>query len=247
METSGSDPLAPSAISGSLPTPGFKTSRRGFDQEQVLDYLGMISTRLQTLEGQERRLRSEVEMALKQRDSALMERDALVQQRDEALRERDAAHEERISADEMTYEQVSGRVTELLVALDREVAKIRTEAETEADRIVSDARAEADRTRRETEESRNAAAYEAKLAREEAERSLADLTARRDDILSELQRTCDDFLDVIGRLADSIDVGPGEAQRAGESSGNAVVSMPEPEDRADRTVVLPDVLPDRPA
>jgi len=241
METSGADPAARPSLPSAVPAPGFKTSRHGFDQGQVLEYLGHLTERLQTVENLERRLRSEIEQVQGQRDSALRERDALVLQRDEALRERDAAVEERVSSDALTYEQVSGRVTELLVSLDRELAKIRTEAEAEAGQIVSDARTEAHRMRLEAEEARNAAAHEAKQARKEAERSVTELTARRDSMLGELRNTFGGMLDVIGKLAASIDIGPDEGE------GKVVTSIPAPEDRADRTVVLPDVLPDRPA
>jgi hypothetical protein len=240
MDTPGSDAAMRSAAVSAVPPPGFKLSRRGFDQEQVLEYIGHLTARLQTVEDLQRRLRSEA-------DQALQQRDAIVGQRDEALRERDEALRERASADTETYEQVSDRVTELLVNLDREVERIRKEAEAEAGQIVTDARSEAHRMRLEAEEARNAAAHEAKQAREEAARSVADLSAQRNDMLGELRRTCDDFLEVIGTLAASIGGGKDDAQRESGPDGNAVTAMPTAEERADRTVVLPDVLPDRPA
>ncbi|MGZ5290613.1 MAG: DivIVA domain-containing protein [Actinomycetota bacterium] len=240
MDTPGSDAAMRSAAASAVPPPGFKLSRRGFDQGQVLEYIGHLTARLQTVEDLQRRLRSEADMALKQRD-------AIVQQRDDALRERDEALRGQASTDAGTYEQVSDRVTGLLVNLDREVEKIRTEAETQAGQIVADARSEAHRMRLEAEEARNAAAHEAKQARDEAARSVADLTVQREDMLGELRRTCDDFLEVIGTLAASIGGGKDEARREGDSESGAVTAMPTPEERADRTVVLPDVLPDRPA
>ena len=240
MDTPGSDAAMRSAAASAVPPPGFKLSRRGFDQGQVLEYIGHLTARLQTVEDLQRRLRSEADMALKQRD-------AVVQQRDDALRERDEALRGQASTDAATYEQVSDRVTELLVNLDREVEKIRTEAETQAGQIVADARSEAHRMRLEAEESRNAAAHEAKQARDEAARSVADLTVQREDMLGELRRTCDDFLEVIGTLAASIGGGKDETQGGSDSDGNPVTAMPTREDRTDRTVVLPDVLPDRPA
>ena len=240
MDTPGSDAAMRSAAASAVPPPGFKLSRRGFDQGQVLEYIGHLTARLQTVEDLQRRLRSEADMALKQRD-------AVVQQRDDALQQRDEALRGQASTEAVTYEQVSDRVTELLVNLDREVEKIRTEAETQAGQIVADARSEAHRMRLEAEEARNAAAHEAKQARDEAARSVADLTVQREDMLGELRRTCDDFLEVIGTLAASIGGGKDEARREGDAESGAVTAMPTPEERADRTVVLPDVLPDRPA
>ncbi len=240
MDTPGSDAAMRSAAASAVPPPGFKLSRRGFDQGQVLEYIGHLTARLQTVEDLQRRLRSEADTALKQRD-------AVVQQRDEALQQRDEALRGQASTEAVTYEQVSDRVTELLVNLDREVEKIRTEAETQAGQIVADARSEAHRMRLEAEEARNAAAHEAKQARDQAARSVADLTVQREDMLGELRRTCDDFLEVIGTLAASIGGGKDEARREAGSESGAVTAMPTPEERADRTVVLPDVLPDRPA
>jgi cell division septum initiation protein DivIVA len=240
MNTSGSDPTMRPAVPSAVPPPGFKTSRHGFDQGQVLEYIGHLTARLQTVEDLQRRLRSEAEQAQQQRDAALRERDAVVQQRDAAL-------QERASVEAVTYEQVSDRVTKLLVALDREVEKIRTEADAEAERIVADARSEAHRMRLEAEEARSAATFEARQSREEAARSVADLTAQRDDMLGELRRTFGGMLDVIGKLAASIDDGEQETQPQDESKGTEVASLPTADERADRTVVLPDVLPDRPA
>jgi hypothetical protein len=244
MDTPGSDPATPTAA---FPRPGFTTARRGFDEAQVLEYIGHLTDRMQTVENMERGLRSGLEQAQQQRDAALRERDAVMQQRDDALQVRDAALRDRASADAVTYEQASGRVTELLMALDREVDKARSDAEAEAERTVADARDEADRVRREAEEARDAAVEAASQAREEAERSVAALASRRDDMLGELRRTCGDFLDVIGSLAASIDGGEDETQREDGSEGKASPSMATSEDRTDRTVVLPDVLPDRPA
>lgn len=240
MNTSGSDPAMRAPAPSAVPPPGFKTSRHGFDQGQVLEYIGHLTARLQTVEDLQRRLRSEAEQAQQQRDAALRERDAVVQQRDAAL-------QERTSAEAVTYEQVSDRVTKLLVALDREVEKIRAEADAEAERTVADARSEAHRMRLEAEEARSAATLEAKQAREEAARSVADLTAQRDDMLGELRRTFGGMLDAIGKLAASIDGGKDETRPEDEAKTSEVASLPTPDERGDRTVVLPDVLPDRPA
>jgi chromosome segregation ATPase len=243
MDTPGSDPAAtPTAF----PPPGFTTSRRGFDQAQVLEYIGRLTDRLQTVENLERGLRSELQRAQQERDALVRERDALVQQRDDALQVRDTALRDRASVDAATYEQASERVTELLMALDREVDKARTDAEAEAERTVAEARDEADRVRREAEEARNAAAYEAKQAREEGERSVAALTEQREGILGELKGTCSNFLEVIGGLAASIGHGEDET-RSEDSEDEAAPSMPASKDGTDRTVVLPDVLPERPA
>lgn len=226
MDTTGSVPAMHPAAPSPAPAPGFRTTRRGFDQQQVLEYIKRLTTSLQTVQNLEGHLRSEAEQAHRQRDAALSERDAIAQQRDAALLERDASLRDRTSVESATYEQVSGRVTELLMGLDREVEAVRTETRAEAERILSDARNEADRVRREGVEARTAAMESARRMREDSERSLADLTSQRNDMLEALRRTCSESLDVIGALAASID------QRI--------------DDRTDE-VVIPELMPEPPA
>ena len=108
MDTPGSVPVMRASAATGIPSPGFKTARRGFDQQQVLEYVKRLADRVQTVENLERHLRSEAEQVQLQRDVALRERDAVVEQRDALLRERDAALRDRTSAEAATYEQVSG-------------------------------------------------------------------------------------------------------------------------------------------
>lgn len=212
-----------SATPSAEPEPEFKTTRRGFEQTQVLEHIARLKGRLQAVEDQARQLRTETEQMQEQRDSALFERDTLVEQRDAARRQRDTALRERTTAEAATYAQVSGRVTKLLVTLDRDLEKIRADAEAEAEQIVAEARSEAHRMQREAEEVRALAALEARRDREEAERTVADLMSRRENVVGELHRTCDHFLEVIGNLATTI--GPAK----------------------DEPVVLPDMSPERSA
>jgi len=226
MDTPRSVPAMRPATPSPVPAPGFKTTRHGFDQQQVQEYIERLTQSLLTVQNLEGHLRSEAEQAHRQRDAALQERDEIAQQRDAVQRERDAALRDRTSAEAATYEQVSGRVTELLMSLDREVVTIRKETRAEAERILSDARTEAERVRREGVEARTAAMEVARRMREESERSLADLTSQRDDMLEALRRTCSESLDVIKSLAASID------------------------DRIDvekDEVVIPELMPDPPA
>ena len=243
MDTSRSDVSMWSGMPSDVPAPEFKTNRRGFDQQQVQEYIGQLNTRLQTVENLVRQLRTESEQAQQQRDTAIRERDVIVQQRNAALRERDAALQSRAPSEADTYEAVSDRVTALLVALDRDVATMRSEAEAEAEQIVARARTEAYRIRGEAEDAHTAAIEASKEARAEAERSLADLTLQRDDMLDELRSTCSRFLEVIGTLAASIQGATGT--RRSEEAAKAAMSTRE--DREERTVVVPDVMPDRPA
>ena len=175
-----------SATPGAVPAPAFKTTKRGYDQAEVTDYIRQMTERLQTVESQVRQLRSEAEQAR--------------QQRDEAIRERDLALHGPAPADGDPYEQVSSRVAGLMMGVDQEVDKIRDEAEAEADRVVANAKSEASRLESESEEKRAAADQAARLAHEEAERSLADVTSQRDVMLEELRLTGARLLDAIATL-----------------------------------------------
>jgi cell division septum initiation protein DivIVA len=224
METSRTDAAMWSALPDAVPAPKFKSVKRGFDQDQVAEYISRLNDRLRTVEHLVRQVRYENEQLKRERDAALRERAALVQQGVAAEPSREVE----------TYEQVSGRVTELLVTLDKDVEKIRGEAEAEAEQILDRARSEAYRVSREAEDSRTAATLAAQRAHKQAERTMADLESRRDAVLAELRQTCTNFLDVIGNLAASFEGQPG-GQPATEAAGNGQTGP---------TVVVPDVAPD---
>ena len=233
METPRTDSAMWSALPEALPAPKFKTAKRGFDQNQVVEYVGQLNTRLRTIEHQVRQLRHENEQVKRERDTALRERAALVQQ-DEAIAP---------SRDMDGYQQVSDRVTELFVALDVEVEKIRAETAAEAEAILDRARSEAYRVSREAEDARTSATLAAHRSRKEAERTVADLEARREAVLQELRQTCTDSLDVIGNLAASLGR-KDDAEQGNGSASDAVTSEPAGEGGTGTTVVLPDVAPD---
>jgi cell division septum initiation protein DivIVA len=177
--------------------PEFKTTRHGYDQAQVIDYVGRVNGRLQEVEAEVRRLRSVADQSSRELEVVLQERDAALQERDAALQERPAASED-------TYEQVSSRVMELMVALNRDVEKLRGEAHGEAEHILARARSKASRIRSEAKEIRSAADLAAAQAREEADRAVADLTAQRESMVDGLRLSFARSLETIGSLASSI-------------------------------------------
>lgn len=173
-------PAAPGASPGGTePQPTFATTRRGFDQRQVLDHIAQLTAKSRTLEEHVRRLQAANEQLTQQRDAAIADRDASLQA---GARQPEP------------YEQVSTRVAEILAGLDRDVERIKAEATVEGELIIANARTEAELLRREAE-----------AARAEAARSLTDLQERRGSMLDQLRRTCDDFLEVIQSLAASIE------------------------------------------
>ena len=177
--TPAPSPPGTPAAPGTDGTPTFATTRRGFDQRQVLEHIAALTTRLRSYEDQVRRLRAANDQVTQQRDATIRERDTL-------LRERARQPE--------PYEQMSDRVAEVLASLDRDVDRIKAEATVEGELIVANARTEADSLRHESERSRTDAA-----------RSLAELRGQREDVLEQLRRTCGDFMGVIQTLAASIE------------------------------------------
>lgn len=208
---------SPSAIRG----PVFKTTRRGYDQTEVMEYIRDLTARLETVEKQARTLQSDVERAREDRDVAFGERD-------EALRGR--------AGD--AYERTSARVAELLMGVDREVERIQAEARAEVERMLADAETEASRIRAEAAEQRRAADQAKRRAREEAERSVADLTSQRERILEELRLAGARMLDVIAGLetpTEDLDTRPTARDDAHGSKGEAP------------PVAIPDLQTERPA
>lgn len=203
-----------SSSPGAIPGPVFKTTRRGYDQTEVTDYIRGLTERLETVEKQARKLQSEVERARKDRDVAFGERD-------EALRGR--------AGD--AYERTSARVAELLMGVDREVERIQAEARVEVERMLADAEKDASRIRADAEEQRRAADQVGRRAREEAERSVADLTSQREHILGELRLASARMLDVIAGMetpARDLDTGPTAGDDAAASKGeSASVVIPD--------------------
>ena len=219
-----------------VPAPKFKTVRRGFDQNHVAEYIGRLNDRVRTIERLVIQVRYENEQLKRERDTALRERAPLVEQGQAALR---SAPSQGVD----TYEQVSGRTAELLVAFDKDVEKIRGEAEAEAQQIVDRARCEAYRVSREAEDARTSATLAAQQAREQAERTVADLESRREAVLQELRQTCANFRDVIGNITASFE-GQDAAEQGNGSAPEAGASVPAGDGQTGLTVMLPDVVPD---
>lgn len=203
-----------SSSPGAIPGPVFKTTRRGYDQTEVTDYIRGLTERLETVEKQARKLQSDVARALQDRDAAFGERD-------EALRGR--------AGD--AYERTSARVAELLMGVDREVERIQAEARVEVERMLADAEKDASRIRADAEEQRRAADQAGRRTREEAERSVADLTSQRERILEELRLASARMLDVIAGMetpARDLGTGPTAGDDADASKGeSASVVIPD--------------------
>jgi cell division septum initiation protein DivIVA len=153
--------LPSSATAGSLNLPTFATVRRGYDPDQVLEYVTRLTDHLDALATEVRQLQAE-------------------------LSQRDVAQEEQASGAKDEYEGVGARVADLMRTFDQDVERLRQDAETEAGRIVAEARSEADRIQHEAERSRGEAAAKAERvqakAETEADRIRLDAQSKAEDV-----------------------------------------------------------------
>ena len=196
-------PLLPSAEQ--IRRREFATIRRGYDPEQVRHYLGQVATQVETLERQLREARLEAESA---HTSTVIPES-----------EPDAA----LTVD--PYEELAGRLAELIRAADGQAESILSQAQAEAGRQTSEARAEADRIRTDAqsraEEARQQGDEVLKKARVEAERVLSTLSTRREHLVDQLQQMQSRLLGVAQELETALGDDDADA-----SSGSGVPTPP---------------------
>jgi DivIVA domain-containing protein len=158
----------------------FVTTRRGYDPDQVRDYLEQLAMQVEAMESMVHEARLGAESAMQAQASR---------------------------AD--PYEQLAGRVGDLLRSADQEAARIRREAGEEADRVLREARAEADRVRLDAqtraEEARAEAERHLRSARERADRTIAGLSTRRDELVQQLSQMQERVIGVAKELEDAIE------------------------------------------
>jgi cell division septum initiation protein DivIVA len=229
MATQESGP-APSATAGSLNLPTFGKVRRGYDPDQVLEYVTRLTDHLDALETEVRRLQGE-------------------------LSQRVADEEERAATARDEYQGVGARVADLMRTFDQDVGKLRQDAEAEAERIVAKATAEADRIQHEAEKSRGEAEAKAERvqakarteadtirldaqskaeevrqqatealaeAKEESDRVLSSLASRHAALMEELRVIRDRMVDTTRGIEATIEAGgKDQVVVVGEAGGGA--------------------------
>ena len=158
----------------------FVTTRRGYDPDQVRDYLEQLAMQVEAMEAMVQEARTEAESALRAQAS---------------------------TAD--PYERLAHRVGDVLRSADQEAARLRREAGEEADRVLREARAEADRVRLDAqtraEEARAEAERHLRRARERADRTIAGLSTRRDELVQQLSQMQERVIGVAKELEDAIE------------------------------------------
>jgi DivIVA domain-containing protein len=186
-------PLLPSAEQ--IRRREFATIRRGYDPEQVRDYLKQVAAQVETLEGRLREAHLEMESA--RQSHAELQREPVPEQPVETGPAVDP------------YEELAGRLSELMRAADGQAQRILSEAQAEAARAMAEARAEADRVRTDAqsqaEEARQHGDEVLQHAKSEAERVLTTLSTRREHLVDQLQQMQSRLLGVAQELESALD------------------------------------------
>jgi cell division initiation protein len=164
----------------------FASVRRGYDPDQVRDYLAQVAEQVDGLESQLREARLH----------------------EGAIDGPSGLPSDPPPSDD-PYERLSKRLTTLLATADQEAEGILVEARADAGRMLNEARTEADRIRVDAqaraEEARQEGNELLEKAREEADRVLVGLSARREDLVQHLQDMQSRLLGVAKELEVAID------------------------------------------
>ena len=182
-------PLLPSAEQ--IRRRKFATVKRGYDPDQVHEYLNQVAIQVETLETD---LRDERMGASSRAGEAV------------AAAPPKAAPAPPVAAanTEAAYEQLSKRFASVLKAAAAEAQALIDKARAESTKLLGDARIEADKIRVDAqanaEEARAKSAAELERARQEADRVLGGLEARREAMLSQMHDMQSRLLNVAKEL-----------------------------------------------
>jgi cell division initiation protein len=212
-------PLLPSA--DQIRRRKFATVRRGYDPDQVDDYLKQVAEQVEALETD---LRDERLNAARQPPSGA-----------EAPAERPAAMTMTApptaaapESEEAAYERISKRFASVLKSADEEAQKLIDQARAESTKLLADARAEADRIRVDAqanaEQARTTSAAELARAREESDRVLGGLEQRRESLLGQMHEMQSRLLAV----AQNLEIPDGDQSQGAHTPGEQPTPSPQP-------------------
>jgi DivIVA domain-containing protein len=216
-------PLLPSA--DQIRRRKFATVRRGYDPDQVDDYLKQVAEQVEALETD---LRDERLNAVRQRPGT--EAPEQVAERPAAMMTPPAAATTTApETEEAAYERISKRFASVLKSADEEAQKLIDQARAEATKLLDDARAEADRIRVDAqanaEQARSTSAAELAKAREEADRVLGGLEQRRESLLGQMHEMQSRLLAV----AQNLEIPDGGETQGAHTTAPAQGSTPTPQ------------------
>lgn len=197
-------PLLPSAEQ--IRRREFASVRRGYDPDQVRDYLEGVATQVETLERELREVRMIAETA--------------------GAAPAAAATAQPATPASDPYEELGKRVAGLIATADQEALRLVDEAKTDSSRVLNEARAEADRIRTDAqsqaESERQQAAETLAAARAKADAILEGLSGRREHLVTQLQSMQTRLLNVAKELNVTIEDGGASASAAVSTSAGPV-------------------------
>jgi cell division initiation protein len=194
----------------------FASVRRGYDPDQVRDYLAQVAQQVEILERDSR-------------EAKLIVGEAPVTEM--------GGTPAGPPLSEDPYERLSKRLTTLLATADREAEGILAEARGDASRMINEARTEADRIRVDAqaraEEARQQGNELLERAKQEADRVLLGLSERRETLVSHLQDMQTRLVGVAKELEVAIEDPAAARASSGPEPGPAVRSAPATETPVD--------------
>lgn len=225
-------PLLPSAEQ--IRRRQFATVRRGYDPDQVHDYLNQVALQVEALEGELREQRLTPERPADEQAAAPVVEAAPVI---EPMAPPVVAPE---MDPEAAYERISMRFASVLRAADEEAQKLIEQARAEASKLLDDARAEADRIRVDAqaraEEARSESSAELLRAKAESDRVLGGLEQRRESLLGQMHEMQSRLLAV----AQNLEI-PDEEPAPAITTGAHIAQDPQPvEDTSGEEAERPD-------
>ena len=206
-------PLLPSAEQ--IRRRKFATVKRGYDPDQVHEYLNQVAIQVETLETDLRDERMGASSRAGETVAAPPPKAA-------------PAPPAAAASTEAAYEQLSKRFASVLKAADAESQALIEKARAESTKLLGDARIEADKIRVDAqanaEESRTKSAAELERAREEADRVLGGLEARREAMLTQMHDMQSRLINVAKEL-EVPDVGPAAPGAHAATPGQATPAL----------------------
>jgi cell division initiation protein len=169
----------------------FVTVRRGYDPDQVRDYLEQLADQVERMAAMIREARLEAAAA---------------------------SGPARPHVD--PYQQLGERVASVIREADQTAERLRVEAKEESQSMLREARADADRIRTDAqaraEEARAEAERALREAREQADRTVAGLASQRDNLVRQLAQMQERLLGVARELETAIELPPTAEPPAGD-------------------------------
>ncbi len=201
-------PLLPSAEQ--IRRREFATVRRGYDPDQVREYLQGVAGQVETLE---RELRDQRKEAKAQRPPTPGESLAAAVTAGQVMTPVTPATAPPPTPPQDPYEAIAKRFAGVLESADKEATAALAEAKAEADRVLQEARSEADRIKLDAqaraEQAKQQGTDSLAEAKGEAERILGSLSERREVLVTQMHDMQSKLLSVAKELEASMDTPEG--------------------------------------